>query len=126
MFERLPELDTVAFGIRDPGEVAVGGALALGVDGDTRGLELCEQGFEVVDAVVDHAGLGGWDVRAFRGKKHPGRLSGAGGYLVGPEEVGSAVFGEWNAQVLDVPGLESLGIASLEKDAANAGDAGHR
>ena len=38
--EGLPEFDAVAFGIDDPGEAAVVGVFALGVDGDAGGGKL--------------------------------------------------------------------------------------
>jgi hypothetical protein len=36
-YEGLPEFDAVAFGVGDPGEAAVVGVFAFGVDGDARG-----------------------------------------------------------------------------------------
>src|ERR1700722_14725512 len=52
--EGLPEFDAVAFGVGDPGESAVVGVFAFGVDGDACSGELGEEGIEVVDAVIDH------------------------------------------------------------------------
>src|SRR6202012_1775551 len=103
--EGLPELDAVAFGIGDPGEVAVFGVLAVRIDGDAGGGEAGEELFEVVDAVVDHGLLGaffvaGAEVLAGFGEEGPGGHAGGGGDLVGPEEGGAAVVGELNAEVL--------------------------
>jgi len=55
--QRLPEFEAVAVAVLDPGEAAVAGVLALGIDPDSGGSKLGEQSVEVVDAVVDHGGL---------------------------------------------------------------------
>src|SRR5580698_9422496 len=90
--EGLPEFDAIALGVGDPGEVAVGGGFLMGVDGDVGGAELGEDGFEVVDAVVDHGALGGVaEVFGGVGEEHPGGLAGTDGNFVGPEESGTAV-----------------------------------
>lgn len=51
--EWLPEFEAVALGIGDPGEMAVGEGLLVGVDGNIGGAELAEETLKVVDAVVD-------------------------------------------------------------------------
>ena len=120
----MPEFHAVALGVGDPGEVTVGVGLAVEVAGDAGGGELGEQGFEVVDAVVDDGGLGsGAKVRGVGGEKRPGGAAGADGEFVGPQEDGAAPVGELDAEVLGVPGGESLGGARFEEDAANAGNA---
>jgi hypothetical protein len=124
--ERLPEFDAVALGVGDPGEVAVRRGFLLGVDGDVGGAKLGEQGFEVVDAIVDHGALGGVaEVFAGVGKEHPGGLAGTGRDFVGPEKGGTTVVGELNAEVLGVPGGEGLGVAGFEEDTADSGDSCH-
>lgn len=124
--EWLPEFDAVAFGVGDPSEVAVGCGFLVGVDGDVRGAELGEEGFEVIDAVVDHGALGGGaEVVGGVGEEHPGGLAGAGGDFVGPEEAGAAVVGELDAEVLGVPAGEGFGVAGLEEDAADSCDSCH-
>jgi len=124
--EWLPEFEAVALGVGDPGEVAVGSGFLVGVDGDVGGAELCEEGFEVVNAVVDHGALGrGAEVVGGVGEEHPGGLAGTGGDFVGPEEAGAAVVGELDAEVLGVPGGEGFGVAGFEEDAADSGDSCH-
>jgi len=92
--EWLPEFYSVALGIGDPGEVAVGSGFLVRVDGDVGGAELGEEGFEVVNAVVDHGALGGVaEVFGGVGEKHPGGLAGGGGDFVGPEKAGATVVG---------------------------------
>ena len=79
--------------------MAVGGGFLLGIDGDIRGAELSEEGFEIIDAIVDHGALGGLaEVLGGVGEEHPGGLAGAGGDFVGPEEGGTTVFGESGCQ----------------------------
>jgi len=128
--EGLPEFDAVAFGVGDPGEAAVVGVLAVGVDGDVGGGELGEEGVEVVDAVVDHGLLGAFfvalaEVGCVFGKEGPCGHAGRWRYLVGPEEGGSAIVGELDAEVFCVPGAEGFGVAGAKEDAADAGDSGH-
>src|SRR5208283_866492 len=101
--EWLPEFEAVALGVGDPGKVAVGAGFLFGVDRDVGGSELGEERFEIVDAVVDHGALrGGAEVVGRVGEEHPGGLAGTGGDFVGPEETGTAVVGELNAEVQGV------------------------
>jgi hypothetical protein len=128
--EGLPEFDAVAFGVGDPGEAAVFGVLAVGVDGDVSGGELGEEGVEVVDTVVDHGLLRAFfvalaEVGGVFGEERPGGHAGGGWDFVGPEEGGSAVVGELDAEVLGVPGAEGLRVAGAKEDAADSGDSGH-
>jgi hypothetical protein len=126
----LPEFYAVAFGVGDPGEAAVVGVFALRVDGDACGGELGEEGFEVVDAVVDHGLLGAVfvalaEVGGVFGEEGPDGHAGCRRDFVCPEQGGSAVVGELEAEVLGVPGAEGFRVASAKEDAADAGDSGH-
>src|ERR1700732_3789716 len=88
--QRLPQFEAVAVAVLDPGEAAVTGVLALGIDPDSGGSKLGEQGVEVVDAVVDHGRL--WavsEVAGVRGEGRPGGHAGAGGDFVGPLKGGA-------------------------------------
>src|SRR5580692_12477337 len=101
--EGLPECEAVAVAVLDPGEAAVAGVLALGIDPDSGGSKLGEQSVEVVDAVVDHGRL--WavaEVLGVGGEGRPGGHAGAGGAFVGPRKGGVAVV-QRNAEVLGVP-----------------------
>src|ERR1700688_4205777 len=49
--QRLPQFEAVAVTVLDPGEAAIAGVLALGIDPDSGRGKLCEQSIEVVDAV---------------------------------------------------------------------------
>src|SRR5437588_831416 len=51
---RLPQLDAIAFGVRDPAETAVLGVLALGIDVRPRGPQRFQYPVQVIDDVVDH------------------------------------------------------------------------
>src|SRR5690606_32255210 len=53
---RLPQLDLVAIGIHDPGELSVFMRFRSGDDRDVGGAQLPEQFVEVVDPIVDHEG----------------------------------------------------------------------
>jgi hypothetical protein len=128
--EGLPEFDAVAFGVGDPGEAAVVVVFAVGIDGYARGGELGEEPVEVVDAVVDHGLLGAAfvalaEVGGVFGEEGPGGHAGGGWDFVGPQESGSAVVGELEAEVLGVPGAEGFGVAGAKEDAADAGNSGH-
>ena len=124
--QRLPEFDAVTLGVGDPGKVPVGGGFLVGIDGDVGGTELGEEGFKVVHAIVDHGALGGRaEVLAGVGEEHPGGLAGTGGDFVGPEEGGTAVVGELDAEVFGVPASEGFGVAGFEEDSADSGDSCH-
>ncbi len=127
----LPEFDAVAFGVGDPGEAAVVRVFALGVDGDVGGGQLGEERVEVVDAVVDHGLLRASfvalaEVGGVFGEEGPSGHAGGWRDFVGPEEGGSAVVGELDAEVFCVPGAEGFGVACAKEDAADAGDSSHR
>ncbi len=133
--EGLPEFDAVAFGVGNPAEAAVVAVFAVGIDGDACGGELGEEFVEVVDAVVNHGLL--WatfvavaEVGGVFGEEGPDGTAGGVGDFVGldsssPEEGGSAVVGELDAEVFGIPGAEGFGVAGAKEDAADAGDSGH-
>src|SRR5690606_3064357 len=50
----LPEFDLVVVRVHDPGELAVLVGLWSLHDLDPRGLQLREQGVEIIDSVIDH------------------------------------------------------------------------
>jgi len=68
---------------------------------------------------------GGAKVFGGVGEEHPGGLAGTGGDFVGPEESGTAVVGDLDAEVLGVPAGEGFGVAGFEEDAADSGDSCH-
>src|SRR5260370_42028265 len=79
--QRLPQFEAVAVAVLDPGEPAVAGVLALGIDPDSGGGKLGEQSVEVVDAVVDHGRL--WAVAEVAVVGGGGRPRGKAGSGVG-------------------------------------------
>src|SRR5258707_2411807 len=102
--QRLPQFEAVAVAVLDPGEAAVAGVLALGIDPDSGGSKLGQQGVEVVDAVVDHGPL--WavaEVLGAGGECRTGGHAGACGAFVGPRESGAAVVVQRDAEGLCGP-----------------------
>ncbi len=76
----------------------------MGIAGDVGSAQVSEEGFKVVDAVVDHGALGGGaEVVGRVGEEHPGGLAGTSGDFVGPEEGGTAVVGDLDTEVLGLP-----------------------
>src|SRR4051812_3189967 len=124
---RLPQLDLVAVGIHDPGELAVLVLLGPLDDRDAVLLELRENSPEIVDAVVDH--------EARRTRVEPLRLAlgdvpdGEAAILrlvIGPPQDCAAPRLERQAEVIPIPGGEPCVVRRrLEEDAADPGHARH-
>src|SRR5947207_1450865 len=124
--QALPQFEAVAVAVLDPGEAALAGVLALGVDPDSGGRKLGEQSVEVVDAVVDHGCL--WtvaEVAGVGGERRPGGHAGAGRDFVGPQKGGAAEVVQRKAEVVGVPLCQRLWILRAEEDAADACDSCH-
>src|SRR5256885_5458950 len=122
----LPQFEAVAVAVLDPGEAAVAGVFALGIDPDAGSVKLGEQGVEVVDAVVDHGRL--WavaEVAGVGGEGRPGGHTGARGDFVGPLKGGAAEVVQRQAEVVGVPLCQRFWILRAEEDAADACDSCH-
>src|SRR5882757_9950841 len=124
--QRLPQFDAVAVAVLDPGEAAVAGVLALGIDPDSGSSKLGEQSVEVVDAVVNHGRLCAVaEVAGVGGEGRPSGHAGAGGDFVGPQKGGAAEVVQRQAEVVGVPLCQRLWILRAEEDAADACDSCH-
>src|ERR1041385_7430167 len=118
---RLPQLDSIALGIHDPAEPPVLRVLDLLVDPHALGPQRREQAVQVMHAIVDHERRrAGREVLRVRGKQRP-----RGRAWTLPIERGAAPLLHVDAEVLLVPGTESLRILGLEEDATDAGHTLH-
>src|SRR5438128_1415569 len=117
---RLPQLDPVAFGVRNPAESAVLGILDFRVDVDPFFPQHREKTVEVLHTVVDHErGASFAEIRGLRGKDRPDRVPSApGGFPGSPgEERDQPVNLE--PEVLAIPAGERLRILRFEEDASD-------
>src|SRR6188768_2377024 len=106
---RLPELESVPFRIRGPGEAAVLRVLDPLVHLNARCAELGEHRVQVAHAVVQHGLLvAAAEVLGVLGEGRPDRLIAARGR--------EHVLGD--AEVLSVPRVQRVGVAGAKEDAA--------
>src|SRR3989475_7461537 len=118
---RLPQLDPVPFGVRDPAEPAVLGVLDFRVDVDPFFPQHREETIEVLHPVVDHErGASFAEIRGLRGKDRPDRVP-------SPPRRFSSSPGEERDQsvnlepeVFAIPAGERLRIFRLEEDASDS------
>src|SRR5262249_37344522 len=125
---RLPQLDLVAIGIHDPGELAVLVGVGSLHDLDAVLLELREQRRQVVDPVVDHeaGGAGAEPLRLALGDVPDGEPA-ILGVIVGPPQDRATPVLERQAQIVSIPGSETLVIRRrLEEHATDPSHTGHR
>src|SRR5919204_5003737 len=107
---RLPELEAIPFGVGSPAETTVRRLLDPLVGGDAGSAQLREHRVEVAHAVVQHDPLfGRAEVLVVRKRDVPdGDVAGLGG------EDRAAEGTQLEAQLLCIPGAQTLGIARTE------------